>query len=79
MNARRRLYGSSGAAELLQDHVIDLSLCGHIHHPYELLDRKGRGEIVAGSLSRTGSMAEITYDSETDVFSVQRIDLDHAN
>ena len=33
INARRRLYGASGAAELLQDHVIDLSLCGHIHHP----------------------------------------------
>ena len=79
LNSRRRLYGASGAAELLQDHVIDLSLCGHIHHPYELLDRKGRGEIVAGSLSRTGSMAEITYDSETDVFSVRRIDLDHAD
>ena len=73
MNARRRLYGASGAAELLQDRVIDLSLCGHIHHHYELLDRRGRGEIVAGSLARTGFLAEITYDSDTDLFSLQRV------
>ena len=75
MNARRRLYGAAGAAELLQDHVIDLSLCGHIHHPYELLDDSGRGEIVAGSLAKNGTLAEITYDSETDRFSLRRIRL----
>ncbi|MBO4649329.1 MAG: metallophosphoesterase [Lentisphaeria bacterium] len=75
MNARRRLYGGAGAAELLQDRIIDLSLCGHIHKPYELLDNSGRGEIVAGSLARTGSIAEITYDSDRDKFTLERIKL----
>lgn len=75
LNARRRLYGASGAAELLQDRIIDLSLCGHIHHPYELMDDSGRGEIVAGSLARTGSLAEITYDSVSDKFSLKRVQL----
>ncbi len=73
LNARRRLYGASGAAELLQDRVIDLSLCGHIHQPYELLDESGRGEIVAGSLAKTGALAEITYDSDRDKFTLKRI------
>ena len=75
MNARRRLYGASGAAELLQDRIIDLSLCGHIHRPYEVLDESGRGEIVAGSLSKYGQLAEITYDSDTDRFRLKRIRL----
>ena len=75
LNFRRRLYGASGAAELLEDRIIDLSLCGHIHRPYELLDDSGRGEIVAGSLSKTGQMAEITYDSDQDKFTVRRISL----
>lgn len=75
-SARRRLYGAGGAAGLLRDRIIDLSLCGHVHKPYELLDASGRGEIVAGSLTRYGSIAEITYDTESDVFRLRRIQLE---
>jgi len=75
LNARRRLYGSDSAAGLLQDGIIDLSLCGHIHHPYELLDENGRGEIVAGSLTKYGTIAEIIYDSDSDRFTLRRIRL----
>ncbi|MBO7147206.1 MAG: metallophosphoesterase [Lentisphaeria bacterium] len=75
INFRRRLYGSSAASALVQDGVIALSLCGHIHTPYELLDSNGRGEIIAGSLTKNGSLAEITFDSEQNRFSLQRISL----
>ena len=75
LNMRRRLYGAAGAAGLLKEGIIDLSLCGHIHKPYELLNETGRGEIVAGSLTKTGAFAEITYDSDTDKFSLRRIAL----
>ncbi|OQA81899.1 MAG: Calcineurin-like phosphoesterase superfamily domain protein [Lentisphaerae bacterium ADurb.Bin242] len=74
-SARRRLYGAGGAAGLLRDRIIDLSLCGHVHKPYELLDASGRGEIVAGSLTRYGTLAEITYDTEADTFRLRRIHL----
>ena len=38
-----------------------------------LLDERGRGEIIAGSLTKYGTFNEITYDSGTDDFSVQRV------
>ncbi|MBO4649550.1 MAG: metallophosphoesterase [Lentisphaeria bacterium] len=75
INARRLLYGSAGAAEMLQEGIIDLSLCGHIHRPYELLNERGRGEIVAGSLTKYGTLAEIIYDSDSDKFTLRRINL----
>ena len=73
LNFRRRLFGASEAAALLRSGKIDLSLCGHVHRPEMQLGERGRGEIIAGSLTKYGTFTEITYDSGTDDFSVQRI------
>ena len=73
LNFRRRLFGASEAAALLRNGRIDLSLCGHVHRPEMQLDERGRGEIIAGSLTKYGTLSEITYDSDTDVFSARRI------
>ncbi|MBQ9335773.1 MAG: metallophosphoesterase [Lentisphaeria bacterium] len=75
LNFRRRLFGASEAAELLRSGKIDLSLCGHVHRPEAQLDDRGRGEIIAGSLTKYGTLAEITYDSGADKFSLRRISL----
>lgn len=73
LNFRRRLFGADEAADLLCSGKIDLSLCGHVHRSEMQLNERGRGEIIAGSLTKYGTLAEITYDSDTDEFSVQRI------
>lgn len=75
LHPRRRLYGGAAAADLLKRRRIDLSLCGHIHRPCERLDASGRGEIVAGSLTAAGTIAQITYDSDTNQFTLRRIAL----
>lgn len=72
-NFRRRFYGSGSVAEMVKDHNIALSLCGHIHHPLQMLDEKGRGEIVAGSLTKKGIISKIIYSSENESFSLERI------
>ncbi len=72
---RHRLYGAAKAAAMLRAGEIDLSLCGHVHAPYEVLDSSGRGEICAGSLTRYATFALIEYDSEQNSFSLSRISL----
>lgn len=62
---RRRLYGAEHLRDALENGQLDLILCGHIHKPYELLDQRGRGEICAGSLTKTGHFDVITFDGET--------------
>ena len=74
-NFRRRLYGASEIREMLQDHRIALSLCGHIHKPGQILDAAGRGEIVSGSLTKTGLLNQITFSPEEKIFSLERITL----
>ncbi len=71
--ARHRLYGGAVAAEMIRDGVIDLSLCGHVHKPYEILNASGRGEISAGSLTKYGFYSRILYDTERDVFTLERV------
>ena len=65
---RHGLRNADQAVALLENHQIDLSLCGHIHKSMKWLDARGRGEIVAGSVSRSGIVADIVYDAEKDYF-----------
>lgn len=75
LNFRRRLYGASKVTGLLQSHTIDLSLCGHIHDPLEQLDNTGRGEIIAGSITKKGILAEIIYETVNQEFILKRINI----
>ena len=61
--------------KLLMDKQIDLSLCGHVHLPYEKIDDTGRGEYCAGSVTRNGCMSEIDYDQDRNIFSLKKIAL----
>ena len=70
---RHRLYGAGIAAAMIRDGVIDLSLCGHVHKPYEILNASGRGEVSAGSLTKYGVYSRILYDTESGVFTLERV------
>ena len=59
---RHKLYGHDAVVRLLKSGSIDLSLCGHVHKPYVLLDAKGRGEICAGALTRFGRFSLLEID-----------------
>ena len=58
---RHRLIGGSRATALLERGGIALSLAGHVHRPEQSLDSRGRGEIVAGSLTKWDILREITF------------------
>lgn len=75
LRVRHRLWGQKKAVELLASGTIDISLCGHVHKPYALIDEKGRGEICSGSVTRNSCMASIQYDSSTDIFKYEKISL----
>lgn len=70
---RKRLWGQKKLVECLKDGRISLSLFGHVHKPYAILDKKGRGEICAGSLTKHGAFELIEYHPETNVFTRRRI------
>ena len=59
---RHRLIGGARATALLENGSIALSLVGHVHLPSQSLDARGRGEIVAGSLTKWDILREITFD-----------------
>lgn len=73
LQVRRRLWGGKAVASAICNGQIDLSLCGHVHKPYEVIDSRGRGEFCSGSLTLYGVLNVITYESEDDIFSFQRI------
>lgn len=75
LNFRRRLYGSGKVRQLVLDHRIALSLCGHIHKPLQILDERGHGEIVAGSLTKHNRLSKIIFSPEENTFSLERITL----
>lgn len=60
---RHRLIGWERAETLLNDGKIALSLAGHIHVPFQWLDARGHGEIVAGSLTKHDVLREITFSN----------------
>lgn len=70
---RRSLRNAGKARALLKKGKIALSLCGHTHCPAETLDKQGRGEIIAGSVTRYGVLTEILYDPLSRAFSRKRI------
>ncbi len=73
LRIRKRLWGAKRLTDLLKSSAISISLVGHIHKPYAKLDKSGRGEICAGSLTRNGSFELIEYHKENNVFSKTRI------
>ncbi len=72
---RHRLYGQGRLQELVREKAIDLVLCGHVHKPYLAIDETGRGECCAGSVTRNGSMVEITWNEVDKSFTFKTIDL----
>ena len=75
LRVRHRLWGQKKVLELLLNKQLDLSLCGHVHLPYERIDDTGRGEYCAGSVTRNGCMSEIDYDKTMNIFSLKKISL----
>ncbi len=75
LRMRHRLFGQKPILKLMKEGKIDLSLCGHVHKPYLEIDENGRGECCAGSVTRNGSMVEIGYSPESDVFTYRTIRL----
>ena len=71
---RHRLIGGARAEALLNDGKIALSVAGHIHMPFQRLDARGYGEIVAGSLTKHDILREITFDGG--VFTVRDLTSD---
>ena len=69
---RRRLWGQNDVVKLLNNKNIDLSLCGHIHHPFDILDDDGKGETCSGSITKTGCLTKIIYDDKKDTFTHTR-------
>jgi len=53
---RRRLVGCDPLYQRLADTRIDLSLCGHIHHPFVRRESGGGLEICAGALTVAGKL-----------------------
>lgn len=74
-HALHLLYGAREISRLLRQKKIALSLCGHVHKPYAILDEKGRGEISAGSLTGTACLTKITYFEEQEIFKLERLPL----
>ena len=70
---RHRLWGQKEIVELLQQKAIDISLCGHVHKPYTVLDETGRGEICAGSITRNDVVSELCFDERSSTFSQRHL------
>ena len=75
LRMRHRLFGQKNILRLINDHTIDLALCGHVHKPYCRVDATGRGENCAGSVTRNGVISSIEYRPESDSFGIESIDL----
>ena len=64
LRVRHRLFGQQEVVKLIEDGAVSLSLCGHVHKPYLRKSDSGRPlEECAGSVTRNGSMVEITLDN----------------
>ena len=70
---RHRLYGGKEVLSALRNKKIDLSLCGHVHYPSAKVDDRGRGEIIAGSITANRSFALIEYNEKEDKFEYNKI------
>ena len=64
LRIRHRLFGQEEVVKLIEAGSISLSLCGHVHQPYIRRDSNSRVlEECAGSVTRNGSMVEITLEN----------------
>ena len=64
LRMRHRLFGQQEVVELIENGTISLSLCGHVHQPYIRRNSSSRVlEECAGSVTRNGSMVEITLEN----------------
>ncbi len=72
---RHRMWGQSEIRKILDKGKIDLSLCGHEHQQNFDTDKKGRGEIIAGSVTRNATSVIIEYNKNDDIFKIAQIDL----
>ena len=72
---RHCLYGHKRVCRLLEEKKIALSLCGHIHTGYMIVDDNGYGEVCAGSLTRYGRMMEILIDESSGIFTHKVLEL----
>jgi 3',5'-cyclic AMP phosphodiesterase CpdA len=75
LRMRHRLFGQKEVLKLMEDKKLDLVLCGHVHKPSLKIDEQGRGECIAGSVSRNGSMMEIECDPSGREFKFRTIGL----
>ena len=75
LRMRHRLFGQKEVLKLMEEKKLDLVLCGHVHKPSLKIDELGRGECIAGSVSRNGSMMDIEYDSASREFKFRTIGL----
>ena len=75
LRMRHRLFGQGAVLKLMEEKKLDLVLCGHVHKPSLKIDEQGRGECIAGSVSRNGSMMEIEYDAASKEFKFRTISL----
>ena len=75
LRTRHRLFGERPVREMIEQHIIDLSLCGHVHRPYTRVDETGRGENCAGSVTRNGTIVEIEYQASDNRFTYHTIQL----
>lgn len=73
LRCRHRLFGEKEALRLLNEKRIDLSLCGHVHKPEIRIDDTGRGEIIAGSITRNHCLAQIEYMEDENRFTYEKV------
>ena len=79
LRTRHRLFGQKNILQHMQQHNIDLTLCGHVHKPYCRVDASGRGENCAGSVTRNGVISSIEYDPGAGSLTFESIDLANWN
>ena len=75
LRCRHRLWGQKKIANELERKNLDLSICGHVHSANVNIDDAGRGEIIAGSVTRNACGALINYDNIKNIFTYDKIDL----
>jgi Icc-related predicted phosphoesterase len=75
LRVRHRLFGEKRALKLLRDKKIDVMLAGHVHSPRLTLDETGRGECIAGSVTRNSIMFEIDYNKDNNTFNFSEVKL----
>ena len=74
LSYRHGLVNAVPLRELLKNGSIDISLCGHTHHPLIDIDATtGRGEATAGSFTRTRDANIIEYNPQSDAFTTKSV------